>query len=374
MARTRRRDVSTVDLEKHQPAPDAFQQRIEALVALHTPADVLNPSAVGRITAAVLIEGLADANNQELSVPAGTGETSGLRGAVERSVSAVMEQVLARDLSDPSAVAAQIVETCLGAEPKRHLDKGELVWILATAYSVALELKASHPGISERIARAPSDSLHHEEAEAGDAPAKQDETAADKAPVELDRGDVTRMAKWADVTTVGFLVHAAFMVLRLTGKMSLPGNFVWLSLVTFTAAAIPFLMWFRLVFVAAQKVSPELFEELGSVWAVAAWFVPLLNFVFPFVIAKRIRTAFVKNAQLPPEPPLFLYAWWGCWVFGGIAASFNLTLALLLQVGACVFGVGFVWNTNATYSLPLPHDEDGPLLSSSVENINDQDL
>src|SRR5262245_66640683 len=106
MARTRRRDVSTVDLEKHQPAPDAFQQRIEALVALLTPADVLNPSAVGRITAAVMIEGLADANNQELSAPAATGETPGRRVAAERSVTAAIDEVAVRGLAARSAVAA----------------------------------------------------------------------------------------------------------------------------------------------------------------------------------------------------------------------------------------------------------------------------
>jgi len=370
VARTRGREASTVGLEQHQPAPDAFQQRIDDLVALHTPADVLNPPAVGRIAARVLIQGLADADNQELSLPVGTRESSRLRGAVERSVSAVMEQVLAQDLSDPSGVAAQIVETCLGAEPIPSLDKGELPWIVATAYFVALELKTRHPGISERIARAPVYDPYPEELKAGEAPGEPDEMGAVKAPVELDRGDVTRLAKWADVTTVALLVNGALRVLTLFGGNSLFGTFVvWVYIAAFAAVAIPFLIWFRLAFIAAQKLSPELFEGLGSVWAVAAWAVPFLNFVFPFVIAKRIWKAFAMNAQLPPEPPAVFNAWWGCWVVGSITVKFNPTLSMLLLLGSCLFGVAFVRSATATISLPAPDDGDGPLLPSSVENI-----
>jgi len=362
MARTRRRDTSTLDLEKHKPAPDAFQKRIDDLVALHTPADVLNPTAVERIAGAVLIQGLADADNQELGVTVGTGETSRLRGAVERSVLAVMEQVLAHDMSDPSAVAAQIVETCLGTERVRQLDKGELPWIVATAYSVALELKTGHAGISERIARAPFENAHPAEAGADQAPVVPEEVRAVKAPIELDRDDVTRMAKWAGATTVGFLVNGAFRVLSLRG---LTDNLAWLGIATLAVAAIPFLIWFRLAFIAAQKLSPELFEGLGSVWAVAAWLVPLLSFVFPFVIAKRVWKAFATNAQLPPEPPSSFNLWWGCWVFGAITIRFY-PIGQLLLLGACVFGIGFVRSANAMISLPPPHDRDRALLSSST--------
>lgn len=79
---------------------------------------------------------------------------------------------------------------------------------------------------------------------------------------------------------------------------------------------ILFIVWFYRAYDNLGKVNRQL-TSLSLGWSIGAWFVPVLNFIWPFRIMKEIWNGTQSAARQPgeaynQEPPRLISFWWGC--------------------------------------------------------------
>lgn len=97
-----------------------------------------------------------------------------------------------------------------------------------------------------------------------------------------------------------------------------------LYVTVYAAAAATFLMWLYRV----QANLPALGiadARWGPWWAIGCWFVPVMNWVVPFMVVRDLwkasgpeaRPGSWRNLPTPPQ----LWCWWGLWLMGGLVIS-----------------------------------------------------
>lgn len=154
----------------------------------------------------------------------------------------------------------------------------------------------------------------------------------------------------------------------------IPGDIGWIPLLLPLVTGVWFLVWFRLAYIAAHEIAPTSFEGLGSFWAVGSWFFPLLNFVFPFVIARRIWAAFAQQAGVVPEVPGYFTLWWGFCIVCVLTVGTNLKISGVASIAAAILCAGVVKSTTALYinSSSVLRSLDGAIAdaSSGVQPTN----
>lgn len=104
-----------------------------------------------------------------------------------------------------------------------------------------------------------------------------------------------------------------------------------LYVVAYMAAALAFLMWLYRVRANLPALGIE-DARWGPGWAVGWWFVPIMNFVAPFMVVRDVWKASGPEARadtwqsLPTPAPLWW--WWGLWLIGGWGVYIALGLSL----------------------------------------------
>ncbi|WP_236063817.1 DUF4328 domain-containing protein [Streptomyces poriferorum] len=80
------------------------------------------------------------------------------------------------------------------------------------------------------------------------------------------------------------------------------------QVMTFLAAAVVFLIWFRRVRLNAEVFDAHA-QPMRPGWAIGAWFVPVANFFLPYRVASGIWTASTPAGR-PVASRVLLNAWW----------------------------------------------------------------
>ncbi|WP_430613450.1 DUF4328 domain-containing protein [Flavobacterium sp. JP2137] len=85
----------------------------------------------------------------------------------------------------------------------------------------------------------------------------------------------------------------------------------------FFMSAVTFIMWFRRAYFNLHQCTSYLYFKEG--WAVAAWFVPIVNLFRPFTIMKElfeVSARLLNKAALQPKhfPVFYLSTWWILWL------------------------------------------------------------
>lgn len=133
---------------------------------------------------------------------------------------------------------------------------------------------------------------------------------------------------------VGFVVGAVELVAawglaRLVDRLQNPRNTVTeadadradqfqqvaglLDLLFFVITAVVFLIWFRRLRINAGWWAPE-GQRRSQGWAVGGWFVPIVNFWFPFTIATDILAGSRPPGSADRSGQTLLTLWWITWV------------------------------------------------------------
>ena len=140
------------------------------------------------------------------------------------------------------------------------------------------------------------------------------------------------MIKWSRIAQSAVL---------LTGALAVGGQvreeLFWPTVVVYLGTATVFLTWFRLTFLAAQAASPADLEALEPRWAVFAWLIPILNFVFPFVMTRRMWRALARAPQRELQPGPYFGFWWTTWVVSQLLQRLAPGISTLALVLAAFF-------------------------------------
>lgn len=107
------------------------------------------------------------------------------------------------------------------------------------------------------------------------------------------------------------------------------GAFLYVTV--YLAAAATFLIWLYRVRANLPALGIE-DARWGPGWAVGWWFVPVMNFVAPFMVVRDVWKASGPEAdpgswrKLPTPPQLWW--WWGSWLMGSAVISVGWGLSL----------------------------------------------
>ncbi|MFE9860290.1 DUF4328 domain-containing protein [Streptomyces sp. NPDC005780] len=131
------------------------------------------------------------------------------------------------------------------------------------------------------------------------------------------------------------------------------------QMMTFLAAAVVFLVWFRRVRLNAEVFDARA-QPMRPGWSIGAWFIPVANFFLPYRVASGIWTASTPAGR-PVASRALLNAWWagligsrlfGVWAERRYAAAeevdevldgFGLVIAAdVLDIAAAVLAILFV--------------------------------
>lgn len=164
---------------------------------------------------------------------------------------------------------------------------------------------------------------------------------ADQTPVQRRREGSRAAGDWQSIRGIGTWARVAQALVLASGGtvlvVSVNENLLWLAVITFIASAVVFLTWFRKVFLVAEAACPDDLEGLEPRWAILAWLVPLLNLVFPFLVARRIWKALSRNELPSLEPPAYFHFWWGSWVMASLSKKVSPELSLVAGILASFF-------------------------------------
>jgi hypothetical protein len=115
---------------------------------------------------------------------------------------------------------------------------------------------------------------------------------------------------YPDVSSPAFLVAALLLTIGGLGQ-----------LLAFLASAITFLWWFYRATSNAQRFADHPLEH-GPGWAIGGFFVPFLNLVRPYQIARTIESI-ASNAS---QHSGILGAWWAAFIIDNIAGNVEFRL------------------------------------------------
>ncbi|WP_330328968.1 DUF4328 domain-containing protein [Streptomyces sp. NBC_00536] len=149
----------------------------------------------------------------------------------------------------------------------------------------------------------------------------------------------------------------------LTRETLLLGSVALVQLALLVATGVVFIIWFHRVRVNGGAFRPDLFSQ-GPGWAIGAWFVPFLNLVRPFRIAKEIWAASVQagpdgSARALSVTPITL--WWMTFVGSNLVSRGSASAGDLLSAVSAVFAVLFVRKLTA---LQVTKATQGPYAAS----------
>jgi hypothetical protein len=85
------------------------------------------------------------------------------------------------------------------------------------------------------------------------------------------------------------------------------------------AGAVCFLPWFHRAY---KNLKSWHGTRFGTGWAIGGWFVPFLNFVRPYQIAKELAS---HDGTNPTAPTMALPFWWAMVILGGLANRYMFT-------------------------------------------------
>lgn len=77
-----------------------------------------------------------------------------------------------------------------------------------------------------------------------------------------------------------------------------------------------FLLWFRRAYFNLNQISPD-YASYGEGWAVGGWFVPFLNFFYPYKIMREIKAgseSALRDRQIEKGSNFMVAAWWTCYL------------------------------------------------------------
>jgi hypothetical protein len=132
----------------------SFEARVRELVSIHGPADALEPRRALKMAVEVLVHGLIEEHNSVAAFgnrPIDAAGSSRLRRAIAPHVASILARIRDERISNPVHVGAIIVDTCFGSRAKPYLDTNEIPWLVGLAYSLALEVEQSDPGLARRL-------------------------------------------------------------------------------------------------------------------------------------------------------------------------------------------------------------------------------
>ncbi|MEU1074701.1 MULTISPECIES: DUF4328 domain-containing protein [unclassified Streptomyces] len=124
-----------------------------------------------------------------------------------------------------------------------------------------------------------------------------------------------------------------------------------LQLWAMTVTAGVFIAWFHRVRTNADALEPQTCST-GPGWAIGAWFVPLVNLVMPWFIAREVIYASDRSARgdaarhddAPRKPSLtLLNAWWAAWVVSKVLLVIGSRLPAAGDEMASVHRTSGVW-------------------------------
>ena len=93
-----------------------------------------------------------------------------------------------------------------------------------------------------------------------------------------------------------------------------------LALLLLVVTAVLWVIWFQRAY---KNVSTVHDVEHGTGWAIGAWFVPFLNLVRPFQMAREIVVE-TPSPRLTKAPALLGW-WWGTWLISGMLSRFGFS-------------------------------------------------
>jgi hypothetical protein len=93
------------------------------------------------------------------------------------------------------------------------------------------------------------------------------------------------------------------------------------QLLAFLAAAVAFLAWFHRASVNAHQFAPDSMQY-GAGWAIGGFFVPFLNLVRPYQIARDIEAVGSRSMMHSS----LLGAWWGAFVIDNFMGNLEFRL------------------------------------------------
>ncbi|WP_344077821.1 DUF4328 domain-containing protein [Streptomyces crystallinus] len=124
-----------------------------------------------------------------------------------------------------------------------------------------------------------------------------------------------------------------------------------LQLWAMVATAGVFIAWFHRVRTNVEVLDPQACS-MGSGWAVGVWFVPLMNLVTPWLIARDVtrasggpgRGGAGQADDSAREPSLtLLNAWWAAWVASKVLLVIGSRLPAADDKAALTHGISGVW-------------------------------
>lgn len=124
-----------------------------------------------------------------------------------------------------------------------------------------------------------------------------------------------------------------------------------LQLWTMTATACVFVTWFHRIRTNVDAMDP-LACSTGRGWAIGVWFVPLVNLVMPWLIAREVTYASAgrtsedaAHRQDPEHKPslALLNAWWAAWVASKVLLVIGSRLPVAGDEAASVHRASTVW-------------------------------
>jgi cbb3-type cytochrome oxidase subunit 3 len=145
-----------------------------------------------------------------------------------------------------------------------------------------------------------------------------------------DAGTGARVVRWLLFANVAAAFVELVLVWRRGFDTGLIGDievaWAWGELALFLVTAIAFLVWLYRAEVKARALGAE-DMMVGPGWAVGWFFIPLVQWVMPFIAVRELwkASAAPRDWQLEPASPL-IALWWACWLAASICGNIAFSL------------------------------------------------
>jgi len=136
---------------------------------------------------------------------------------------------------------------------------------------------------------------------------------------------VDAIAAWISFRTLGFLDRAALGQVTAAEANDIDQQaMTWavVYLITLVVCAIAYVRWFHRAYKNTLSVEHAPAAEFTPAQAVTAWFIPFVNLVRPYQIARNIWAATAKRGDPSPDSgSSIITAWWVAWIGSGVIAQ-----------------------------------------------------
>ena len=126
---------------------------------------------------------------------------------------------------------------------------------------------------------------------------------------------------------LGIIMVLWTAVILLQGSESAQNTISIVHVIGLIVAGLVFIRWLQR---AAWNLDAFGIERKSSSNAVLCWFIPFVNFIWPYLVMKEVWKGSYcpSKGELPRNwtevsVPLRFPLWWGTWILGGIAGAFT---------------------------------------------------